>query len=369
MIDALYYDGMSSRRHKVTLVIHKRVLAMRGDGLHRTWRLSGMAISERLEHAPRILRFPDGAFIEAEDQRRLDRMLKENGFQESRVVRWQNNWPLSLLALAGLVAALLSIYQWGVPAAAEALARRLPASFEKSMGDTEFASMEKELLAPSALPMEAQQNLRSRFAELVQPRGEKTAYRLEFRSGSMGANAFALPNGVIVITDDMLITARGNEDALLGILCHELGHVQRHHSARQLLQSGGVGLMLNMWAGDVSSALASIPAIMANLKHSRDFEREADNYAIDMMLANGRSLEPMAEVFETMEKLQAGASKAAARQDGDDEQDDEEGDDSQDQDADNAPRPDYLSTHPSDAERIATLRRANARARAGAAGS
>jgi Zn-dependent protease with chaperone function len=361
MIDAIYYDGQNSRRHLVTLVIQKRVVAMRGVGVRRNERLSKMDVSERLQHAPRILRFPDGAFIEASDHRRLDRMLKENRFQDPRVVRWQNNWPLSLLALVCLLGALLSAYQWGLPAGAEAIASRLPPSFGKKVGDQGFAVMEEKLLAPSKLPMPVQQHLRERFAALRQPRGEKTPYRLEFRSGKMGANAFALPNGVIVITDAM-VRSTDNEDALLGVLSHELGHLQRRHSARQLLQSAGVGIILNLWAGDVSTALAAVPAILVNLKHSRDFEREADKYAIDMMLVNGLPLEPMAVLFESM------SHKPAADADEKDDEDDE--DDRDDEDAPPSPPsrrgeapPDYLSSHPADAERIATLRAADLRAR------
>ena len=357
MIDAIYYDGINSRRHPVTLVIQKRVLAMRGAGVRRNERLSKMDVSERLQHAPRILRFPDGAFIEASDHRRLDRMLKENRFQDPRVVRWQNNWPLSLLALVGLLVGLLSAYQWGLPAGADALAQQLPASFGKKIGDQGFAVMEERLLAPSKLPAQYQQDLRARFAAMTQPGGQKTPYQLEFRSGKMGANAFALPNGVIVITDAM-INAAGNQEAILGVLSHELGHVRRRHSARKLLQSAGIGIVLNMWVGDVSSALAAVPAILLNQKNSRDFEREADKYAIDMMLANRMPLEPMADMFESMSR------KAPAD---DEEEDEDEGEETEQgpkaPQAPPEPAPNYLSSHPSDAERVATLRTAAARAR------
>ncbi|MFL6657590.1 MAG: M48 family metallopeptidase [Massilia sp.] len=361
MIDAIYFDGVSSRRHQVTMVIHKRVVSMRGTGVHRNERMSRMEISERFDNAPRILRFRDGAFIEATDHRRLDLMLKQNRFQEARVVRWQNNWPLSLAALILLVGGLLSTYHWGLPAAAEKIAARLPDSFGKKIGDEGFAAMEEQLLKPSALPAEQQQHLRERFAALVQPRGEKTAYQLEFRAGRMGANAFALPNGVIVITDDMVKLA-GNDEAILGILSHELGHVQRRHSSRQLLESAGVGIMLNLWVGDVSSVLAAVPAILANMKHSRDFEREADRYAIDMMLANHIPLEPMAVVFETMSAKHDQKARAAATgvdEEGDDDEDGPTPPQPQDR---REPPPDYLSSHPNDAERVATLRKAAAAA-------
>lgn len=347
MIDAIYFDGINSRRHPVTVVIHKRVVAMRGEGLRRNERLSKMEISERLQHAPRILRFPDGAFIEASDHQHLDRMLKKNRFEDPRVVRWQNNWPLSLLALVSLIVALLSAYQWGLPAGAEALAKRMPESFGKTVGDKGFAVMEEQMLSPSKLPLARQEQLRARFAAMARPGGANTPYQLYFRSGSMGANAFALPNGAIVITDDMVKKA-GSDEAVLGVLSHELGHVHRRHSARKLLQSAGIGIALNLWVGDVSTALAAVPTILLNQKNSRDFEREADKYAIDMMLANGMPLEPMARMFESMGK--------GEQDEEEDEAQAEEG--APEQRERPVPGFDYLSSHPSDAERVATLRAA-----------
>jgi Zn-dependent protease with chaperone function len=357
MIDATYFDGLSTRRHAVTLIIHQRVLAMRGQGIQRSMHLSRLAISERLQHAPRILRFPDGGFIEASDHRRLDAMLSANGYRHPPAVRWQNNWPLSLLALAILLSALVSAHQWGVPLAADMLAQHLPASIEKKIGDQGLAMMDKGFLAPTRLAAADQARLRGLFGALKQPRGEKTAYRLEFRASRAGPNAFALPNGVIVMTDE-LVRAADNDEAVLGVLSHELGHLQRHHAARHVLQALGVGVVLNLWLGDVSSALAAAPMIMLDQKNSRDFEREADQYAIDMMRANTRPLGPMATLFETMAGAAAKSVKAnepAASNGGD-----TQAGTADDDDADEKRRPpDYFSSHPSDAERIAKLRAAD----------
>jgi Zn-dependent protease with chaperone function len=346
MIDATFFDGNSARRHAVTLVIHKGVAAMRGEGVSRSLRLSKLEISERLRHAPRILRFPDGAFIEADDHARLDKMLAQNGYRTPRAVRWQNNWPLSLLALAGVLSMLVASYQWGLPLAADRLAQHLPPSIEKTMGDRGLAAMD-EYLAPSTLSAVQQARLRSLFAALKPPHGDQPAYRLEFRSSPMGPNAFALPNGVIVMTDQLLQLTK-DDDAIVGVLSHELGHVQRHHSGRHLLQALGVGVVLNLWLGDAPGAIAAIPAIMLSQKHSRDFEREADQYAIDMMRANGRPLGSMATLFESMAAAKAGRAGSGA---GESEDEGEDTDEEQQE-----PEQDYLSSHPSDAERIARLR-------------
>jgi Zn-dependent protease with chaperone function len=358
MIDATYFDGICTRRHPVTVVIHKRIVAMRGAGIHRSERLSSLEISERLQAAPRILRFADGAFIEVEDQQHLDRMLAANRFIEPRVVRWQNNWPLSLAALVSVVVILAATYNWGLPLAADTLAQNMPADMEKKFGDASLEQMDQELMAPSKLPVAEQARLAALFAAMVQPNGGKTPYRLLFRASGVGPNAFALPNGVIVMTDE-LVQDVGNDDAILGVLSHELGHLRGRHSARQVLRTIGVGLALNLWVGDVSSALAAVPTILVTKKYSREFEREADSFAIAMMGANDRSLAPMAAMFEQMEhdKTQREAQGTEALE--------------QEEEAPPAqrPAPDYFATHPSDAERVLKLRAAELRRQAAAMGS
>jgi Zn-dependent protease with chaperone function len=353
MINATYFDGQTTRRHPVILMMHKRVLAIKGEGIRRSARVSQLDISERLQHAPRILRFADGGFIEAQDPL-LDKMLRKNGYRDPWVVRWQQNWLLSLFALIAVLAALVAGYQWGLPWAADRVAQHLPASLERKIGEQGLALVDKTWMEPSRLDAAEQARLRKRFAALVQPRGEKTAYRLAFRDSRIGPNAFALPNGVIVLTDQ-LVKLSNNDDAILGVLAHELGHLQRRHVMRRLLQAFGVGVVVNLMVGDVSSALAAAPTFLIDQKYSRDFEREADRYAIDMMQANGVPLSPMADLFEKMHPVQA-----VAKEEHDDEEEEEEAPPPRRTSARGKAVPDYFSSHPSDEERIARLRAADA---------
>lgn len=365
MIDAIYFDGQSSRRQPVTLVMHKRVVAMRGEGIKLSYRLSRLRLSERLEHAPRVLYMPDGGSVQISD-RRLDRMLAANGYRESRVVGWQRNWILSLLALVSVFAILLSGYQWGLPWVADKVALHMPAALEQKIGEGELKLLDRSFLAPSELDPVVQARLQRLFAQLKQPRGEHTPYRIEFRRSLIGPNAFALPNGVIVMTDE-LVKLADNDQAVLAVLGHELGHVQRRHSLRRLMQALGVGVLVNVWVGDAASVITAVPTVLLDKKYSRDFEREADQYAIDMMQANGISLEPMAVLFERMSQFHAGRNGAAShrhehgkkeeqgrRGKPADEDDEENGEDEEESEP-----LDYFSSHPSDVERVARLRAAD----------
>ena len=380
MIDAIYFDGVSARRLPVTLIIHKRVVSMRGDGIRRSIRLSGLDISERLQHAPRLLRFPEGDFLEISDPG-LDKMLVANRYRDPWVVRWQQNWPLSLLALIALLALLASGYQWGLPWAADKIAQHLPAALEKTIGDGQLKLIDGKYMTPSKLDSTDQERLQGLFAQLKRPRGEETAYRMVFRHSEVGPNAFALPNGVIVMTDQLVMLAH-DDQAVLGVLAHELGHVQRRHTLRGLLQTLGVGVVLNLFIGDVSSILAAVPTFLLDQRYSRDFEREADQYAIDMLHANGVPLSPLAALFEKMQHADeeedgaVAAGKPADRQKShtasapsDTAQDDDDEDEEDQAPAapttpgkgktKRDPRTEFFSSHPSDHERIARLRAAD----------
>src|SRR5690606_8207508 len=114
--------------------------------------------------------------------------------------------------------------------------------------------VDANFLKPSKLAPERQAELRAgfvRLATLVGPdlqryRGYSPPLTLEFRSG-IPANAFALPGGTIVMTDAMVEQARRSgtgDTALLGVLAHEIGHVQHRHTTRMLVEQGvlNVGL-------------------------------------------------------------------------------------------------------------------------------
>lgn len=344
MIDAVYFDGCSTRRHHVTVLIHKGVMAVDGDGIRRTARLSQLTISEPLAHAPRLLRMSDGACLEVRD-RQLDRLLYKNGFRDHWVVQWQQNWGFVLAALVILLTLALSGYQWGLPWAADRIARHLPNTLEQKIGDAELQVVDAHLMAPTRLDPVDQQRLKTLFASLRRPAGDHATYRLEFRYSMVGPNAFALPNGVIILTDQLVLLAR-DDQAVLGVLGHELGHLQRRHALRRMVQGAGVAMFVNLMIGDVSSVVAALPTVLLDQKYARDFEREADTYAIALLQANAIPLTPLADLFVRM-------GGSAAHDPGDAHKGARASPDT------TSASGGFFSSHPSDAERIARLRAAD----------
>ncbi len=65
-------------------------------------------------------------------------------------------------------------------------------------------------------------------------------YQIIFRQSKIVANAFVLPYGQVLV-NDQLVRLLSDDDALMCVLAHELGHLQRRHLMRRLVQGSAVG--------------------------------------------------------------------------------------------------------------------------------
>jgi Zn-dependent protease with chaperone function len=74
-----------------------------------------------------------------------------------------------------------------------------------------------------------------------------------------------LPGGYLVITDELIDLAKNN-DEIVAVIAHELGHVKGRHALRQTLQGTVSGLIIIAITGDVSSIASGLPALMMNMR-------------------------------------------------------------------------------------------------------
>jgi Zn-dependent protease with chaperone function len=214
--------------------------------------------------------------------------------------QWEST-PRSLLIVVGaLLLMAVALYHFGIPVAARALAARVPDGVTAAISDQVLNGLESNVLQPTTLPPERQRQLSAGFERLVGP-GRARRYRLVYRgSPELGANALALPSGTIVVTDALVQLARDDRE-ILGVLAHEAGHVEARHGMRQVLQASALVLVVGLAVGDFTSLAAAAPTVLLQAKYSRDFEREADTYAADMLRANGIRPAVLADMLERVE--------------------------------------------------------------------
>ena len=122
----------------------------------------------------------------------------------------------------------------------------------------------------------------------------------------MPANAFALPGGTIVMTDAMVARAArepGTGDtALMGVLAHEIGHVEYRHTTRLLVEQGVLQAGLGLALGDVSSLISSGSALLTGLSYQRRHETQSDCYAVQLMHAAHLPTAPMADLLLAIDR-------------------------------------------------------------------
>lgn len=337
---ANYFDGQSARRQPVTLRFAHDRLEVRSAELIRAEPISKVRISAKLGRAPRLLYFEGGAHCEVNNHVDFEALLQEAGLApQSLLSRVEHSWRHALTAtFISIVIAIASFY-WGLPLIADIAAARVPAKVALSIDNHFLEAVDNGLMQASKLGQARQSQLRRRFDNLRDTKG-LPAHRLVFRSSkAIGANAFALPGGTVVVTDQLIALA-GNDQEILAVLAHELGHVSERHPMRQLLQSSVVGLAMTWYLGDVSSLLAAAPTLLLETSYSRDFERSADRYAAGLLSKNRIAPARLADMLEKLEISHLGEKESIAQ-------------------PSRIAR--FFSTHPDTGERISELRAGSAR--------
>lgn len=329
-IAASFYDGRTPARQPAELFASASEIIARGSFGERRAGRGDVDISEPMGRSPRFVRFGDGATFEVADLDAFALWLQAAGFVDSPVVRMQKRWSWALGSLTGAVLLIAAIYFWGLPALTKVLAPSIPEPVLQSLSQQTLSFLDERLLTPSRLSESRRAELTAYADALLRAGGVSPGYRLHFRSSAMGPNAFALPSGDIVIFDQLVELAE-NDDEVAGVIAHELGHVVYRHGVRQLIQSSVVSFVLGIYLGDISSIAAGLGALVLESRYSRDFEREADDYAARSMLAAGRGTEPLAAMLERMDQAHGAKGRAASGWEG-------------------------LSTHPDTAERVTRLR-------------
>lgn len=144
-------------------------------------------------------------------------------------------------------------------------------------------------------------------------------------------NAFVLPGGRMGVTTGLLALVQ-NDDQLAAVIGHEAAHVTARHAAERYSQTAltQTGLqVVSGAAGDYGRAVGALGGIGAQvgvlLPFSRQHELEADRIGVDYMHRAG---------FDPRQSLALWRLMAAQRQ---------------------GSTPEFASTHPSDASRIAAL--------------
>lgn len=301
----VYYDGQSSRHWDVTLTLDEQlVLHVSGLPDSVALPLSALKIDARLGNTARALWFPDGAKCESHDHSALDELARKQGKgRGGRLVHALESSRRSAFIAVVLLVLLMGVgAKWGIPFAARRVANAVPPALAYDLGRGTLQALDKIMLKPSRLTDEQKAPLRHEFEGMAK-HYPGLPLRLTFRRG-VGPNAFALPDGTVVATDELIKLAKNNQE-VMAVLAHEIGHVHHRHSLRMALESSTVLLLVSTYLGDVTQLTtlsASLPGVYAQAHYSREHETEADTFALEYLDQTGIGHHHFADILRSLQK-------------------------------------------------------------------
>jgi predicted Zn-dependent protease len=143
-------------------------------------------------------------------------------------------------------------------------------------------------------------------------------------------NAFALPGGQVFITA-ALFRDLETEGQLAGVLGHEIGHVIERHGNKRMAQQQlfqGLAAAGGVAGGDQQSAqMAQAVSQMVMMKYGRGDELESDKWGVRLTYLAGYDPRAMEGVMEVLDRASGGAAP-----------------------------PEFFSTHPKPANRVAYIK-------------
>ncbi len=350
------FQGSSSRYRPVRLEVNDDELQISVEGdtadTPRSYPLTGIGVSSRLGNTPRWLSLGNDLKIETRDNDAVDQLLRESDQGRSLWLhRLESRWSWLLVFLVIVLGSSWGFAVRGLPEMAKQVAFVLPEEVSRELGQQTLESLDQLAFKPSRLSPQRQQQLQQQFQQMLAHIDDNTdssnndnnddtnsaggkprsgQYQLLFRdSPVLGANAFALPSGTLVMTD-ALVRLADSDQQLISVLAHEIGHVEHRHSLRRAIQSSVLPLIIMSVTGDVSSAtalVATLPTLALEASYSQEFEREADAFAQRYLQQQGISPGHFITLLQKLENAHP----------------------------DNTPA--FFSTHPATRERIEALRK------------
>jgi beta-barrel assembly-enhancing protease len=121
-------------------------------------------------------------------------------------------------------------------------------------------------------------------------------------------NAISLPGGPVYVYRGLLRMVGDDDDALAGVIAHELGHIKERHSVDQMEKQGLASLLIGNLARGRAQPFAGILANVGLLRFSRGDEYEADDEGAVMMARAGYNPNGLVRFFQRLQRVEGRGS-------------------------------------------------------------
>lgn len=301
--------------------------------------LADIQISSRLGNLPRRFTFPSGGLFECDDNDAAESLFEQYGFAKRSgfLHRLERSWRVALGAVVFTAIAGIAFILYGIPATANYLAQRTPSAVAQFLGQETLRTLDGAFFEPTQLGEGEQEQAQNLFARVARGRTRsEDEYQLLLRSSPLiGPNALALPDGTIILTDE-LWELREHDEEVVAVLAHEAAHVDRRHGLQAVYQAALIPAAIVLITGDptqIAQMAAILPGILVQSAYSRKLEQEADDDAAIFLNRIGIAPSRLADLLERLDRDLCGETQCA---------------------------PSWIGTHPQTMTRAARLREGQA---------
>lgn len=334
-----YYPASTTNEMRIAHLndSHIKLFDLRGE-LKLEQTISQLTLATNLPGLAAALSFSDGGrFVPDDVQFRWPFAANRQSLAE----RLEKNKLLILCAVLFTPIVIWLLLYKAVPNIAAYSVDIMPKSMVERMGEQSLYVIENVALEPTEATPEQQSKLQLQWKQMLDGLSlDADTYRLSiYKSDYLGANAFALPHGRLVVTDELITRLKDKPRALQAIMLHEIGHVQHQHGIRMVAQSASTAIVLALLFADlegVAEIVLGSGSTFLQQAFSRDMERQADHFAITQLEKLGYSSHDFADAIKALQQSVEGAPREA-----------------------NISWLKYLSTHPTSQERIEHARNYN----------
>lgn len=289
-----FYDGLDAGSHAAQASFDGRALTIQAGDQTHVWPVGDLSVDIHGGEARISRRRSDARLVVSEADWSAASGLAGSVRRHSAA----GGRGLIIGLVAAAVAVSLFVFV-GMPMLSGPLARATPVSYEAQLGESYNAQI--AALFP-ACEDEAGQAVLDRLGQRIAEQSD-SVFDIQFRAvHAPMVNAFALPGGYVLVTDDLIAEA-GTPDELSAVLAHEVAHIDRRHSMQAVWRSLGAGMLLDLIVGGGTGAgqqAVLLAGQASELSFGRAAETEADELGRGYLHAAGLSSRGMAPFFERM---------------------------------------------------------------------
>ena len=293
---------------------------------------SDWQVQDKLGALPHEISVSGKGLLVIEQSPSVNQWLESNS-KSALLSKLEGSTRLVLLSIVMVPLCLFGLFKYVLPSVAIVFADYVPdAAIETASKQTVYI-LEKTMFEASELETETQEAFQDYWLSLSNKVDLESPIKpVNFRSSALGANALALPDGTIYMTDELVELFEYDFELMAAVMLHEIGHVEHRHSMRMIAETLVTTVVLGYVFGDVSGILeifGGASSVVVQNQFTQKNEWEADNFAIDNLEQVGLPHDAFARAMEKLSQI-SGEEHAEFQ---------------------------YLQTHPLTSERIENARR------------